>query len=267
MPRDEFNRRVAAKRQGQNPSEATQSAKPGMFDDLIPSQGKSGWDAFPRARDIKSLSDEELRRLNEQQQAPPPGFQLEQRGGKPDITKLSDAELRALSRQQTAGGGGKLLNDAQVGIPAPPPGFQLENKGDPWAAYPRADAPVTASGAAKQFGVGVGKGAIGLGTFGGDIREYLAKGLGNLTGGNPQLASTLLRGLPLMGGPTSAQTQAAIERLTGEFRKPQNTAEQYAQTAGEFLPAVLNPVSHLERGKCGGRLDSWAPPGVPSTAC
>lgn len=39
--------------------------------------------------------------------------------------------------------------------------------------------------------------------------------------------------------PTSEQVRKGVEGVTGEFRKPQNTAEEYADTIGSFAPAVV----------------------------
>lgn len=92
----------------------------------------------------------------------------------------------------------------------------------------------------KSGGTGVAKGAIGLAGLPGDASDLLAKGskvasdyiAGKLGFDNsPAVAAPLL--------PTSAGIQKGIEGVTGEFHRPQTTAGEYAQTVGEFAPALL----------------------------
>ncbi|MGW1422693.1 hypothetical protein ACWAT4_21565 [Bradyrhizobium manausense] len=47
--------------------------------------------------------------------------------------------------------------------------------------------------------------------------------------------------------PTSHDIQGQVEKVTGEFRKPQNQAEADAETVGEFLPAALMGPGGLAR--------------------
>jgi hypothetical protein len=48
--------------------------------------------------------------------------------------------------------------------------------------------------------------------------------------------------------PTSHDIQGQVEKVTGEFRKPQNQTEADAETVGEFLPAALaGPGSFLRK--------------------
>lgn len=110
----------------------------------------------------------------------------------------------------------------------------------------------TAGGLAKAYGVGVGEGAIGMGgiigdmqSMGGNINAWLADKLG----ASPE-AKDALRNMGMVTfspgiGPTSAKMptssgiKSAVEGVTGEFYKPQNTAEEYANTLGQFTPGAL----------------------------
>lgn len=75
-------------------------------------------------------------------------------------------------------------------------------------------------GVAKSLGVGVAEGAIGLAGMLGDLSVI---GIPN----NPESPYG------------SAAIKKAVERQTGEFYKPQGRTEQFANTAGQFLPAVI----------------------------
>lgn len=96
---------------------------------------------------------------------------------------------------------------------------------------------------AKSAGVGVGKGLIGLGGLGGDVRELITKGLG-AAGVSPETSKKAIAGAPIFGpalaiAPTSEDIRGKVEGVTGEFYKPQTGPGEYAQTMGEFLPAAL----------------------------
>lgn len=101
-------------------------------------------------------------------------------------------------------------------------------------------------GIAKQAGVGVAKGAIGMAGTGPDFKEMAGQTAERITGsptaGN--LARTAITWSPigpLTMGPTSQAIQRGVEGVTGPFRKPQNIAEEGAQTAGEFLLGAALP--------------------------
>ena len=102
------------------------------------------------------------------------------------------------------------------------------------------ESPSVAGDVAKSGGIGLAKGAIGLAGLPGDLSNALAKGsqyasdyIAQKLGGDkgPEATGPLL--------PTSGGIQKAIEGQTGEFYKPKTTAGEYAQTAGEFAPAML----------------------------
>jgi hypothetical protein len=115
------------------------------------------------------------------------------------------------------------------------------------------------TGVAKQAGIGVAKGAIGLGGIIGDIQQ-IAKKVGSYLPdikADPE-SEKYARKYGRMGDvmsvgappefPTSHDIQGQVEKVTGEFRKPQNQTEADAETVGEFLPAALaGPGSFLRK--------------------
>lgn len=114
---------------------------------------------------------------------------------------------------------------------------------------PFADGPVsTVVDAAKSFGTGLAKGAIGVAGLPGVVADYGARGLDAATQyvGEKFGADIPARKSeePFLG---PEQIQRAIEGATGEFYKPKTTVGQYAQTVGEFAPAALLPGSAVAR--------------------
>jgi hypothetical protein len=124
-----------------------------------------------------------------------------------------------------------------------------------------------AADVAKSGGIGLAKGGIGLAGMGGDLAEMAKKGADWVGGKLPSVPSpapdsTLGRlsqflrdesaksaNLPAAQGsgdlpgsyvpPTGAQIQKSVEGVTGDFYEPKTTMGQYAQTAGEFAPALI----------------------------
>lgn len=105
-------------------------------------------------------------------------------------------------------------------------------------------------GVAKQAGVGVAKGTIGLAGIVGDIQQIAKKVGSYLPDIKPDPESEkYARKYGRMGDvmsvgappefPTSHDIQGQVEKVTGEFRKPQTQVEADAETVGEFLPAAL----------------------------
>lgn len=143
-------------------------------------------------------------------------------------------------------------------------------------AYLKASAPPaqslsageTAADVAKSGGIGLAKGAIGLAGLPGDVGSLVSAGADKL--GVPESVKSAVksvgRHVPVFGamaGPTSQDIQQGVEGVTGEFYKPKTTAGEYAQTAGEFAPAVIGgPESLL--AKVGTRVA--APAFVSETA-
>jgi hypothetical protein len=130
-------------------------------------------------------------------------------------------------------------------------------KTDSWDAFP--DKPTTDyAGVAKQGGVGVAKGAIGLAGIIGDIQQIAKKAGSYLPDIKPDPESEkYARKYGRMGDvmsvgqppefPTSHDIQGQVEKVTGEFRKPQNQTEADAETVGEFLPAALAGPGSIAR--------------------
>lgn len=113
-------------------------------------------------------------------------------------------------------------------------------KADDWSAFPEAGAGATAKDVGKSLVAGVGKGLTALVGLPGDVAEYGARGIdrasravGDLIGVDVPKRDDRA---PTYG---SADTQKAVESVTGEFHKPETTAGHYAETIGEFAPAAL----------------------------
>jgi DNA-binding GntR family transcriptional regulator len=147
--------------------------------------------------------------------------------------------------------------DSWDAFPDAPPSSAAPAKADSWDAFP--DKPTTDyGGIAKQAGVGVAKGAIGLGGIIGDIQQ-IAKKVGSYLPDIPSdpESEKYARKYGRMGDvmsvgappefPTSHDIQGQVEKVTGEFRKPQNQTEADAETVGEFLPAALAGPGSLAR--------------------
>jgi hypothetical protein len=120
-----------------------------------------------------------------------------------------------------------------------PPGFVI-------------DEPSATKDIAKSAAAGVGKGVAGLVGFIGDASNAGAKGLEAATNyisdklgvsryERPQGPSALDY------VPTGAATQRAMERITGEFYKPQTTAGKYAETIGELAPGLIGGPTGIAR--------------------
>lgn len=97
-----------------------------------------------------------------------------------------------------------------------------------------------AADVAKSGGIGLVKGGIGIAGMPGDLSNALAKG--------SQFASDYIAGkLGIDPGPrataallpTAASLQKHVESVTGDFYQPKTVAGEYAQTAGEFAPALI----------------------------
>lgn len=112
-----------------------------------------------------------------------------------------------------------------------PPGFVLDQPAAPVAAPQAAGLPAgfvldnaggsSASGVAKSLGTGLAQGVIGLAGLPADLAHLYAP---DKSDANP------------LG---SEGIQKAIEAKTGEFYKPQGTAEEIASKVGQFAPAVI----------------------------
>lgn len=128
---------------------------------------------------------------------------------------------------------------------------------DPWAqfapvsatatpAVAPADAPSVTGDVLKSGGIGLVKGAIGTAGLPGDARELLAKGVNKLSSAvgyelPQEKVSDALKYVPTLGTPTSQQLRGATETVTGPLYEPKSILGEYAQTVGEFAPALLTP--------------------------
>lgn len=118
---------------------------------------------------------------------------------------------------------------------------------DPFAA------PSMAEDVAKSAGIGAVKGVVGMAGAAGDVRDLLSAGVDYAAQhfGIPKdkidaFKSAVYQGAKFLPGtavvadaPTSHDIQSKIEETTGPFYKPKTKPGEYAQTAGEFLPAAF----------------------------
>jgi len=104
----------------------------------------------------------------------------------------------------------------------------------------------TASDVAKSAGIGLVKGGVGLAGLPGDLAELGARGIDRATqyiGGKLGVDVAPRPDAPPTYG--SSDIQKGIEGVTGQFYEPKTTAGEYAQTAGEFLPAMIGGPESL----------------------
>lgn len=102
----------------------------------------------------------------------------------------------------------------------------------------------TATDAAKSLGVGLARGAIGIGGLAGNIETLGRAGINKaatMAGYQPPVS-------PESAFPTSNTLQGAVEEIAGsKFYEPQTKAGEYARTIGEFAPAAAFPGSAVGR--------------------
>ena len=122
-----------------------------------------------------------------------------------------------------------------------PDNFSQSDIASALSTYKAPQQPSVGMDVAKSAGVGLAKGGIGLAGLPGDIAELGARGInaavqgvGKLTGLNVGPSRQPLA--PTYG---SEDIQKAIESKTGPFYQPQTGLGKFAQTAGEFAPAVI----------------------------
>jgi hypothetical protein len=90
---------------------------------------------------------------------------------------------------------------------------------------PKPEASSSVGGVAKSLGTGLAEGVIGLAGLPGDIYHLGLRALGdNLTPESRFGSNSIKKG---------------IEGYTGDFYKPQGTAEETASKIGQFAPAVI----------------------------
>lgn len=136
-----------------------------------------------------------------------------------DISQLSDSDLlSALGGASSSTGALQSLSDADLMKAL---GTQPQNVS-------------TMGDVAKSAGIGLAKGAIGLAGLPGDAADLASKGYDYLTGSDTN--STVAPYAEAIG---SGNIQKHIENYTGQFYQPKTTAGEYAQTLGEFAPAMI----------------------------
>lgn len=122
----------------------------------------------------------------------------------------------------------------------------------PWNDFKKPEVSTTED-VLKSGSAGLAKGVIGLVGAGGDLRNLASSAtdyVGDRLGASPEAVSSFKSAASKVAGvlpmtaalsdaPSSADIQKGVEGVTGEFHKPQTVAGEYAQTAGEFAPAVL----------------------------
>lgn len=107
------------------------------------------------------------------------------------------------------------------------------------------------AGVGKSLGVGVAEGGIGLVGLSGDIGSLVGSGVdyaGSKLGVDPgsvqkfkDVAKAGLSATPaaIFVAPGSQDIKSEIEKVTGEFYKPQGAPEELAQKVGQFLPGMI----------------------------
>lgn len=127
----------------------------------------------------------------------------------------------------------------------------------------QADKPSMAADVAKSAVSGVGKGLTSLAGLPGDLAELGARGIDRAS---RFVGDKLGMDIPKREdrAPTygSSDVQKGVEKYTGEFYKPQTTAGHYAETIGEFAPALAGGPAGFGRRA----LTQVVAPGVASEA-
>lgn len=115
-----------------------------------------------------------------------------------------------------------MLSDSAKDVPPPPQLTMGERAAD----------------VVKSFGVGLGQGALGIGTLPGNVEQLARMGIDygaqKLGYENPKTQSSG-QWFPHYGD----AKKAFEEVLTGKFYEPQTVPGEYARTAGEFAPAAF----------------------------
>lgn len=106
----------------------------------------------------------------------------------------------------------------------------------------------TAVDAAKSLGTGIEQGAIGIAGMAGDVPQLLGKGFGYVydkaTGASPEQIAQNQASFDqnyndgAMGYLTSDAITKGVESLTGPMYQPKTTIGEYANTVGQWVPAL-----------------------------
>lgn len=153
-----------------------------------------------------------------------------------DLSALSDQELQALYQPQQSAVDG---NPTRITV-RPAGAIDLSKMSDADLIATHGSLGATIADVAKSAGVGLAKGVIGLAGLPGDLTELGARGIDYAARGASGLIGQDIPARPqqepMLG---SAQLQRGVESMTGPLYEPKTTAGHYAQTAGEFLPALV----------------------------
>jgi hypothetical protein len=185
---------------------------------------------------------------------PPPGKTINIQGRK---VAVDDSFFKLSPDEQNS-----TVDEIAKSLSAAPAGRQVT---DP-ALLAQLNAPTsTAEDVAKSAGIGLVKGGIGLAGMAGDLAEMAKKGadwvgsklpsvpspapdstlgqVGQFLRDESAKSAKFYHGSGDLPGsyvpPTGAQIQKSVEGVTGDFYQPKTTMGQYAQTAGEFAPALM----------------------------
>lgn len=151
-------------------------------------------------------------------------------------------------------------------------------QGEWWANDPVVgQQPGLAEDVAKSAGVGLAEGGINVAGTIGDMNQLVGRGSGALfkwlAGDSPtpqqqEAIQAVSQGpLGLLKPTTSADIKAPIERVTGEFYKPQTTAGEYTKTAASFVPGALMAGPSGTLGQLAGNAVKYGVlPGLASEA-
>jgi hypothetical protein len=145
--------------------------------------------------------------------------------------------------------GAKPAPAEEAAPPAPAGDFSLDNQ------MPLPQPPVTAKGLVKSGASGLQRGATYLLGATGDAGEMARNAIKGYTGLDMPRGSMG----PMFGGPTSNELQGAYDAVGGPTHKPENVAEEYAATVGEFAPAAIGGAGGVAR-----RVAQAVVPGVLS---
>ena len=162
----------------------------------------------------------------------------------PQYDRLSDDQLAGALHQKFYSDMPEAEFRAKIGMTPPP---------EPAAAlHPEPEA--TIGSTAKAFGAGAVRGLSGVAGLPGDVLGWVDAGVRNA----PRLFGAPAATMPERTGigkvaqalepPTTPQITSAVEQnVTGPLYQPQNKAEKYAATFGEFLPAAASGPGGIAR--------------------
>lgn len=186
---------------------------------------------------------------------------------------MSDQQIAAVMRREYGGPQGRSTPGATRPVTSADMAA-LTSKPKPPRTAPRKPPRVgPVDDVIMSGGSGVVQGVTGLVGMGGDLRQMahsLAE-FGRERGINTGLDKWMYENIPgldwigqRIGGPTSEQADAAVQRVTGPYHEPQGEVGRYARAGGRMLPNALVPGSAAARAASvvgpavGGETARWA---------